>query len=196
MKVFDISEWQPDGTIQKIKNLGAEGVILRLGYTSYGQPQLDSKFINFVNDAVAAGIPYGIYYYSKMDSYDLAMTEVQWINDRVYEYLNGIEPSLGVWLDMEDNKTKFAGIHDITMWAINTMTGWGFKKVGIYSGYYFFKDYFDLTDLSVKQTPIWVANYSDKNYLKEEWPELNWYGWQFTEAYDCNSLDGDEWYKV
>lgn len=196
MKVFDISEWQPDGTVQKIKNLGAEGVILRLGYTSYGQPQLDSKFINFVNDAVAAGIPYGIYYYSKMDSYDLAMTEVQWINDRVYEYLNGIEPPLGVWLDMEDNKTKFAGIHDITMWAIATMTGWGFKKVGIYSGYYFFKDYFDLTDLSVKQIPIWVANYSDKNYLKAEWPELNWYGWQFTEAYDGNSLDGDEWYKV
>ena len=196
MRVFDISEWQPDNTIQKIKELGAEGVILRLGYTSYEQPQLDSKFVRFVNDAVAAGIPYGIYYYSKMDSYNLAMTEIQWINDRVYEYLNGVEPPLGVWLDMEDNRTKFAGVYDMVHWSIDNMQGWGFKKVGVYASYSYFKDYLNLTDLNAHQTPIWCANYDSKNWLKEEWPELNWYGWQFTEAYDGNSLDGNEWYKV
>lgn len=196
MRVFDISEWQSDNTIQKIKDLGAEGVILRIGVTIGGRPDLDQKFIRFVNDAVAAGIPYGIYYYNKMHDYDSALTEIQWINDRVYEYLNGQEPPLGVWLDIEDEQTKFTGIHDVVLWAIKTMQGWGFKKVGIYSGYYFFKDFFNLTDLAAEQIPIWCATYNSVNYLKEEWPELNWYGWQFTDKYDGNSLDGNEWYKA
>lgn len=193
-RVFDISEWQPSGTVQTIKELGAEGVILRLGLTFDGTPTLDEKFIEFVNQAVAEGIPYGIYYYSKMDSYDVARMEAQWINDKVYELLNGQEPELGVWLDIEDNVNKIDGIHELVHWTIDTMKGWGFKNVGIYSGYSFINSYFNIPDLAAHQTPLWVANYDSTHWLREEHPELNHVAWQFTDSYEGNNLDCNEWY--
>ena len=158
-RVFDISEWQPSGTVQKIKELGAEGVILRLGLTYHGEPCIDEKFVEFVNQAVAEGLPYVIYYYSKMNNYDVARMEAQWINDRVYELLNGQEPELGVWLDIEDNTNKFDGIYEMVHWTVDLMSSWGFKKVGIYSGYSFINSYFNISDLAAHQTPLWVANY-------------------------------------
>lgn len=193
-RVFDISEWQPSGTVQKIKELGAEGVILRLGLTYHGEPCIDEKFIEFVNQAVAEGLPYGIYYYSKMNNYDVARMEAQWINDRVYELLNGQEPELGVWLDIEDNSNKFDGIYEMVHWTVDLMSSWGFKKVGIYSGYSFINSYFNISDLAAHQTPLWVANYDSTHWLREEHPELHHVAWQFTEAFDGNSLDCNEWY--
>jgi len=194
-RVFDISEWQSSGTVQQIVNLGAEGVILRIGVTYGGVPNLDDKFIEFVNEVVAAGLPYGIYYYSKMQNYEMAEMEIQWINDRVYELLNGQEPPLGVWLDMEDEATKFDGVYEIVKWSINKMKEWGFKKVGIYTGYSYANSFMDLDDLEELQIPMWIANYDSVNWLKEEHPGLNHVGWQYTESFEDNILDCSEWYE-
>lgn len=194
-KVFDISEWQPSGTIEQIVGFGAEGVILRIGLTYHGEPTMDDKFIEFVNEAVAHNLPYGIYYYSKMQNYDQARAEIKWINDRVYELLNGQEPPLGVWIDMEDELTQFNGVYEVLHWAIDTMKSWGFKKVGIYTGYSFANDFLRLDDIAAHQTPLWIANYDPKNWLKEEHPELNHVAWQFTESYEGYNLDCNEWYQ-
>ena len=195
MTVFDISYWQSEDTIQKIKRLGADGVILRLGITRYGIPQLDEKYIHFVNEAVKENIPHGLYYYSKMTNQSLALAEAQFINDKVYELLNGNEPPLGVWFDMEDKTTMWNGMYTALINTIDTMHQWGFKKVGIYSGYYFYKEWMNLKDLEQKQIPIWVAQYYKNNNLRKEYPNLNWHGWQFTDKYDGQTLDGNEWYK-
>lgn len=197
MRVFDISFWQPDNMIDRLVQLGAEGVILRLGLTYNGMPELDEKFALFLDKARQANLPIGIYYYSKMNSYELAKAEVQFINDKVYEFWGGYEePSMGVWLDMEDEVTKIPEIHEMTMYAIDTLHNWGFKKVGIYAGYYYYYDYLDIKDIAERQIPVWVAQYSRSNDLKLEKPGLNHYGWQFTETYDGNTLDGNEWYKL
>ena len=97
MRVFDISYWQSPDTIQKIKNLGAEGVILRLGLTYHGAPELDEKYKHFVSEAIKESIPHGLYYYSKMSNQTMAYEEAQFINDKVYEILGGEEPPMGVW---------------------------------------------------------------------------------------------------
>ena len=63
-------------------------------------------------------------------------------------------------------------------------------------GQYYYYDYLDLDELEQRQTPIWVAQYSYQNDLLKERPGLNHYGWQFTERYDGNTLDGNEWYQM
>lgn len=197
MRVFDISFWQSDDIVKHLVNLGADGIILRLGLTFGGMPELDEKYAMFLEQVRSYGLPCGLYYYSKMNNYELARAEAQFINDKVYEfYGNDDEPELGVWWDMEDNVTKINGIHEMTMYGIDTLLNWGFHKVGIYAGYFYFYDYLDLDDIEQRQIPVWVANYAQKNYLLEERPHLNHHGWQFTETYDGNSLDGNEWYKI
>lgn len=197
MRVFDISTWQADDIVYKLARLGADGVILRLGLTYRNVPELDEKYSMFLKRTRELELPTGLYYYSKMQSYEMAQEEAQFINDKVYEfYGNDAQPELGVWWDMEDETTKFDGIHEMTMYAVDTLLNWGFKKVGIYAGYYYYYDYLNLDDLEQRQTPIWVAQYSYQNDLLKERPGLNHYGWQFTEKYDGNTLDGNEWYKM
>lgn len=197
MKVFDISVWQPDNTVDKLVRLGADGIILRLGLTYRGVPELDEKYAMFLDQVRATGLPCGLYYYSKMQSYEMARMEAQFINDKVYEfYGSDSEPELGVWWDMEDDTTKLSNIHEMTMYGIDTLLNWGFHKVGIYAGYFYFHDYLDIDDIEQRQIPVWVAQYDRYNSLLSERPGLNHYGWQFTEAYDGNSLDGNEWYKI
>lgn len=196
MRVFDISYWQDDNAVQKIINLGAEGVILRLGYTSNRHGVLDEKFEYFKAEAERLGLPFGIYYYSKMNDQEVADKEAQFINDRVYDLCGGEEPPMGVWWDMEDQTTMWYGVYPVLWNVIERMQGWGFKKVGIYSSYSYYHEWLSLDDIAAKQIPVWVAQYSNTNNLLEERPELNHYGWQFTEAYDGNSLDGNEWYKI
>lgn len=197
MRVFDISFWQSDNIIDYLVKLNANGIILRLGLTYNGVPELDEKFTLFLDKARQEDLPVGIYYYSKMNTYELAKVEAQFINDKVYEFWGGYdEPALGVWWDMEDETTKVSDIHEITMYAVDTLLNWEFKKVGIYASYSYFHDYLDIKDIATRQIPVWVAQYSRHNDLKRENPELNHYGWQFTETYDGNTLDGNEWYKL
>ena len=195
MKVFDISCWQDDNIVPKLKDMGADGVILRLGYTSYGQPTVDEKLEKFYHDTVTYNIPVGFYYYSKMRDYHDAHKEAEFINDKVYELLQGENPPLGLWLDMEDNTTKYYGIDEVSYQARDILSSWLFDQVGIYASYSYFKEFYNMSVLENQQIPIWVANYDRKNWLKEEYPNLNWYGWQFTESYDGHSLDCSEWYQ-
>ena len=60
--VFDLSEYQPDDRVQELLSENPEGFILKLGETISGTPSLDPKFVQFVNEITAAGLPYGIYY--------------------------------------------------------------------------------------------------------------------------------------
>ena len=60
MKVIDLSAWQTDVDWQAIVDAGIEGVILKLGE----HDTLDEMFVTHVNNAVAHGLKYGVYYYA------------------------------------------------------------------------------------------------------------------------------------
>lgn len=198
MKVFDVSEFQPDGRIQELVGLGAEGIILKLGETINGEPELDEKFIQFVNETVAAGLPYGIYYVSHARDEDMFMTEASWINDKVAELLGGQEPELGTWWDMEVpvvcRDDIWPGLRD----AIGTMqTWWNSDKIGIYAGYSYFNQYLPMDELAYYGIPLWVAQYGYyENSLKEEHPECRHVAWQYAETYNGLNQDANEWYGL
>jgi GH25 family lysozyme M1 (1,4-beta-N-acetylmuramidase) len=196
MKVLDFSEYQSNPDWDAVVEAGVEGMILKLGETISGEPELDTKFVEHVNNAVAHNLKYGIYFVSHAHNHEDAVAEAQWVNDRVYEYLNGQEPELGTWLDVEVESMKNGDTHQVVMDCIDHLKECGFSYVGIYSGYSFFNSYFNLEDLKERCIPLWVANYSDHNYLEEENPDLNIAAWQYTDHFPVGELcvDADIFY--
>ena len=68
MKVIDISAWQEHIDWQAVKDVGIEGVIIKLGEGT----NLDEMFFEHVNNAVNYGLKYGVYYYAHASSIDEA----------------------------------------------------------------------------------------------------------------------------
>lgn len=194
MKIFDISDCNPDNVVETCIANGADGIILKIGETLSGEPCLDDKFVKFVNEVVAAGLPYGIYYVSHARDMAKMMQEAQWINDMVAEYLNGQEPQLGTYWDMEVPNVKRDDVWPQLRDAIGTMQAWwNSQNIGIYAQYSYYTDYIDLDELASYQIPVWVAQYGYyENSLKAEHPQLNHRMWQFT-THD-ETLDESIWY--
>lgn len=194
MKVFDISDAQPDGRVQELVAKGAEGVILKIGETLNGTPTLDDKFVQFVNEVVAAKLPYGIYYVSHAQDIDKFMEEAHFINDKVAELLAGQEPELGTWWDMEVPAVQRDDVWPQLRDAIGTMQDWWkSSKIGIYAQYSYFYSFLDFDELASCQIPIWAAQYGyHENSLKAEKPQLNHVAWQWT-THD-ETQDENEWY--
>ena len=196
-KVFDVSEYQPDDRVQYlIENESPDGFIIRLGETLNGEPVLDEKFIQFVNEVVEAGLPYGIYYASHAKDMDMFKVEANFINNQMFELLNGKLPELGVWWDVEVpvlmREDMWPQLRDV----IGTMEGWyGTMKIGVYSGYSFFNQWMDFGELAYYGIPVWVAQYGyPENSLKAEHPELKHVAWQYADEYGELSQDVNEWY--
>ena len=197
--VFDISEFQPNGRVQELSELGAEGIILKLGETLSGEPTLYEKFVEFVNDCVAVHNPYGIYYVSHAHNEDEFMMEAQWINDTMYNYLNGEFPDLGIFWDLEVSNVCRNDVWDDLKDVIGTQQSWyeaNKDKIGIYASYSYFNQYMPLDDLAYYGVGIWQAQYGyHENSLMVEHPELNHIGWQYSDSYNGMNQDVNEWYK-
>ena len=199
MSVFDISEFQPEDRVQCLVggSYGScDGIILKLGETSNGYPELDPQFIQFVNEVVAARLPYGVYYVSHAQDMDDFIGEASWTNEQIYGLLNGQFPLLGLWWDMEVGAVQrgdvWPELRDIILMQRNWYTA-NQGKIGIYAGYSYFNEYCDFNELAVYQIPVWPAQYGwHENSLKAEHPELKHVAWQFT-THD-ETQDENEWY--
>ena len=196
--VFDISEFQPSGRVQELSELGAEGIILKLGETLSGVPTLDEKFVTFVNDCVDEGIPYGIYYVSHAQDADKFMEEAQWINDTMYNYLNGEFPELGIFWDLEVPSVCRNDVWNDLKDVIGTMQSWYLDnkdKIGIYASYSYFNQYMPMDELAYYGVCIWSSQYLYyENSLKVEYPNCNHVAWQYADSYNGMSQDVNEWY--
>lgn len=197
MSVFDVSRYQPENRLQELVDGGnCDGVIIKLGEwynkEAGGEIDLDQMFVVHVNEAVRLGIPYGIYIMSRAENAEEAMHEAQWVNDRVAELLNGEEPKLGVWFDLERPQVKRNNIYGDVKEAMNALSSWwNTKHVGIYASYNYFYDYLDVEDMRANNTPIWLAQYNGKNSMDDDgYPNIVL--WQFT-THD-NYQDENEWY--
>ena len=196
--VYDISDCQANEPeiVSRLKNEeNADGIILKIGETLKGVPTIDDMFVKFVNDAVANELPYGIYYVSHARDMDMFLTEANWINDKVFELLDGKEPPMGTYWDMEVDSVCRDDVWPQLRDTIGTMQSWwnNSNKIGIYAGYSYYKQYIDLDELANYPIPVWVAQYGyHENSLKEEYPNLYHIGWQFTT--NDETLDQNKWY--
>lgn len=195
MKVFDLSEFQPDDRVRALAD-DADGFILKLGETIQGGPEMDPKFVDFVNSCEEAGLPYGVYYVSHAHDGDEMMAEAGWINDKLYELLAGYMPQLGIFWDMEVPSVCRDDVWPQLRDTIGTMEEWyGDMRIGIYAGYSYFDTYLNFEELAYYQIPVWAAQYGYyENSLKAEHPELKHVAWQYADSYNGMNQDVNEWY--
>lgn len=194
-KIIDISAYQTDLDWAWLIDNGVEGVIIKLGEYSH----LDDMFIEHVNHAVEYGLPYGVYYFSHACTHDDAVREAEQVASWLNVYLRGETPPLGIWLDAE-SKTMLYRDSDITpvcMAFLNRLTDFGHQFNGIYSSWnWFSKDgerHINIDELP-SYVPLWVAQYSNHNDLKEEYPDRDIKFWQFTDTFLNMNLDGNVYY--
>jgi len=89
MKGIDVSQWQGKIDFQAVADAGTEFVILRAGY-GFKASQVDKTFVTNYNNAKAAGIPVGAYWYSYAKNEEEAKLEaaacLEVLGDRKFEF--------------------------------------------------------------------------------------------------------------
>lgn len=193
MKVVDISAWQENVNWQALKDYGISGVIIKIGEGG----TMDKMFCEHANNAVAYGLPFGVYYYGHACSADEARREAHVVDNWLTTYLNK-EPALGIWYDAEDN-SMLKGLNNVVYPIANfvhTLREAGYKYVGVYSSYNWLTNIIDLQPLP-KDVPIWVAQYHWENNFKQENPDRICRIWQYTDREKIGnmSLDCNEYYE-
>ena len=182
MKVIDISAWQEHIDWQAVKDVGIEGVIIKLGEGT----NLDEMFFEHVNNAVNYGLKYGVYYYAHASSIDEARREAYTVDQWLKTDIRGENPALGIWYDAEDNSMLNGGQNVVYPIAnfIHTMREIGYNYVGIYTSYNWLTNVIDLQPLPL-DVPIWVAQYYHENSFNLEYPNRVCKMWQYT---DCEPI--------
>ena len=193
IKGIDISYHNGDFDLARAKNDGYNFVIIRAGYTGYGDGVSKAKDIQFENNyakAKAIGMPVGAYYFTIATDYQKGVDEANWLYENC---LKGKQFDYPIFIDVEDdtgNKKylRKAGKDKTTDGIIGfceTLENKGYY-VGIYgSDISTFKDMVNIDRL--KDYDKWVARYDSKPQFVKE------YGmWQYS---DDNNLDKDIAYK-
>lgn len=189
MKVIDISAWQESIDWQAIKDAKIEGVIIKLGEYSH----LDNMFITHVNNAIAYGLAYGVYYYAHASSIDEAIKEANWVDTQIKIYLNNKNPELGIWYDVEDESmlNREQNIAYIIGKFINKLNELGYNYVGLYSSYNWLTNVIDMS-LLADYIPIWSAQYSyHENSFAIENPNRICRLWQYTDSEQIGDMKLD-----
>ena len=100
LKGIDVSQWQESIDWTAVKKDGIQFAFIRVAHGS--EHKLDTYYNQNMTNAIAAGIPVGVYYYST------ATTENQSLNDAqfVIDQLQGYKISYPIVLDLEDSSQK------------------------------------------------------------------------------------------
>ena len=177
-KGADISAWQDKISVANFKKAKASGidyVLLRVGYTgsSSKSPTIDSVFENNYANAISAGLPVGIYYYSLATSTAMAEKEANF----VIKKLKGKNITYPVYIDMEDNtyqrKCSKATLASVCNTFCNII-----KNAGYIPGVYASLDWFNnrIGNITAQHTK-WVAPYYKECQYKGAYDM-----WQYTSS--------------
>lgn len=141
-KGVDISYWNGDIDLSKVKNAGYEFVMIRCGWGNNSTSQDDSKFATNVAKAEKLGMPWGVYLFSYACSISDAKSELAHIDRLLKEQkAKGCLPTMPIAIDIEpnDTMTKNGAWTSSNLTNIATIVLDGLKNLGyypiIYTGY-------------------------------------------------------------
>ncbi len=150
---IDVSRWQEEVNWSRVKDSGIDFAFLRISNHYLEDFTFETKY----QDAAAAGMPLGVYCYSRAttvaEAEEEARTVLQILNNRKLEY--------PIAMDMEDAVHKSAGMAKETLHQMIL----AFKQVVENAGYQFvlysYQSFFD-TNLDKTQLDgidLWIARY-------------------------------------
>ena len=168
MNCIDASEWNQDINWNKVKASGVDYAIIRAGF---GRSGIDKYFNINLEEATAAGVTVGVYYYSYASDYDSAVIEAKHCIELIEDYKDLIK--LPVFYDVEEPQ-NISRITDVCMGFINTMNYYGYN-CGVYTSGSWYSSYFK--DIACDY--IWLAYWGPDDgepHNKPDYCDI----WQFT----------------
>lgn len=153
-------------------------VIIRAGQNLWVDRDIDVNW----HSAKQAGIPRGSYWFYDSRADPKRQAEL-WVQS-----LKGDLGELPMFLDLEDTyRGRYNSWRDWYVFLEYLKLLVGKKEIGIYTGYYYFKDhgpnrYTQRQSLDYfRQYPLWIANYSAiRPLIPPPWGRNEWLLWQFT----------------
>ena len=206
--MIDVSEHNGLINFYKIKALGIDDVIIRVGFRGYGSSGSlgeDKYFYDNMENAIDAGLNIGLYFYSQALTTDEAKAEASYSVKRAAQYKEYI--NLPIFYDYE-----FAGVKDGRLdkaWSNGTINktkmtnnaiafcdvikNSGYKS-GVYASASFFTDQLDSSKIYNGGNEIWNAYYTKNSTSGSYWTNKNrvYKYWQYGGANvqgSCGSPD-------
>lgn len=187
---LDISRWQSKispSEWTKIRKSGVTAVIIRAGYSSYGDAShhIDKHFKDNIKNATAAGLEVGVYYFSAAVNKKEAVSEAEYFLSIIKPYKDKI--TLPVVLDFESNehgrlttgKMRSIGVKGCTQMCsafLDKIAAAGYDPM-IYANRATLDNYVDHETLQ-KKYKIWLAQYSSNG--KAPTYSGDYYAWQYS----------------
>ena len=176
-KVFgiDISSYQSDIDLKKVKDEGVNFVMIRAGYTGYSDgvsKRVDDCFFKHYKNCKDNNLMVGAYWFSRATTYEQGRSEAEFmynncLKDKLFEY--------PIAIDVEDSYYQSKAGRDKVTEAIKGFCEYLESKkyyVCIYANSNWFKNYIDTDKLN--RYDKWIANWG---YSKPESPVCGI--WQF-----------------
>ncbi len=184
---IDVSVYQRDIDWQKVKAAGIDFAIIRVGGRYYvsGGLYSDSYFEKNYEEATAAGIKVGVYFYSQAKTEAEAREEVAYILD----ILDGRELDLPIYMDYEypsgsrlSGMSKTQGTKNVKAFC-SAVEEAGYDA-GFYSYLSFISNYVDGEEISSLYS-VWIAQY----YNRCEY-EYDYEMWQYSSSGKVDGISG------
>ena len=195
---IDVSEYNGNINWSAVKNSGGvDFAFIRLGFRGYGAPgnfKLDSRFVENVNNAYAAGIKTGIYLFDQAITYQEGVEEADYIiqnfnmnpgmKDKitlpiVLDVENSTSPTGDGRADKISNEQRTEAVRGF----IDRMNQYGYKPL-IYANYDYLTNKLNLSKWS--NYDIWLAHWTyDFNKLSDYKGSYTY--WQY---HNCGSIVG------
>lgn len=160
-KGLDISNFQAGLSMKAVKDAGYDFVIIRAGYTGYGDgvsKAKDSRFEEFYAGAKNAGLGVGAYWFSRATSRQKGIDEANYMYNNC---LKGKQFDYPIYLDVEDNyyqaKVSNRALTEAIKGFCERMEELGYF-VGVYASYYWFKNYIYTNE--IQKYTLWLALWS------------------------------------
>lgn len=161
-RYIDVSRWQGKIKMEgwaQVKAAGYKGVMLRAVGSRNGVPCIDPTFENNYDNAKAAGLDVGAYYYTNATSEELADRELAVLR----KALVGKEMTMPVAVDLESDRLIGMPYGDLSNLAAYHLEQ--IEKMGFYAQLYTYTSYanaqLDMTRLAGRWD-VWLADYTGK----------------------------------
>lgn len=161
-KGIDISSWQSNFKLAKLKPNGYDFAILRGGFTGYGANRVknkDKSFEDFYKQAKALGLPVGCYWYSCANTKQGGLEEASYF----YEHcLKGKQFEYPIYIDVEEPRWQAkdkTGVTDAIIAFCDYLEIKGYY-VGIYASLSWFNNIIQTSRLN--RFTKWVACWSSR----------------------------------
>ena len=157
---IDVSKWQGAIDFSKVKEAGAEFVIIRVGHQNGvgGEYVLDPYFKRNIRKALDNKLKVGIYFYSYADSKKEARKQAEWVIKQIKDY----DITLPIAFDFE-SFTSF-NIMNLSLYQLNEVAESYFSTLedkGYDTMLYGSKNYLNAI-WKYNTNKVWLAHYTDK----------------------------------